>query len=388
MAFIEEQAESDTNRLLLDAARYPEIDIPFVVDQILSRKKIREKLPSWYANKALVFPTSLAAEQCSSERTALYKQRLIRPGEHVCDLTGGLGVDTFAFSRKARQVTYIERFERYADTARTNFQTLGSANITVMQGDGTELVSSLVGIDTFYLDPARRGEGNKRVFALSDCEPDLTLLLPRLFERAPRVIVKISPMADIDHTLTLLPDTTEVHVVAVRNECKELLFVMERSMKRKEVPIVCAHLKSGNDEDCFVFTTSEERTIVPVYAQKPENYLYEPNASLLKAGAFKLLTERYPVRKIQVNSHLYTSNRLILDFPGRIFCVEAVLPFSSSLAKRIAKEIPQANITVRNFPLSAEALRIKTRIKDGGNTYLFATTLSDGERVLIQTKKG
>lgn len=385
--FIEDHALADTNRLLLDAAHYPGMDMPFIVEQIVSRRKIKDKLPSWYANKALLFPSSLSVEQCSSELTAGYKMSLIRSDEHVCDLTGGLGVDAYAFSQKANRVTYVERLEHYADVAKINFSTLGAKNIRVIHGDGMKVSDDLKDVDTFYIDPARRGVGDRRVFALSDCEPDLTVMLPHLLNLASRVIAKISPMADINHTLALLPETTEVHVLSVRNECKELLFVIERGKKEKTIPIICANLIPEKETVGFVFTMQEEQTALPVYSSNLGSYLFEPNASLLKAGAFKVLANRYPVRKLQVNSHLYTSDILIDDFPGRKFLVDVVYSFSSSLIKRIAKELPQANITVRHFPLSAEQLRLKTKIKDGGDIYLFATTLCNGERVLIKTRK-
>lgn len=388
IAFIEEHSQTDTSRLLLNASRYPEIDIPFVVEQITARRQIKDKLPVWYTNKALVFPSKIAAEQCSSEQTARYKQQLVKEDDHVCDLTGGLGIDSYYYALKARKVTYIERFESYAEAACSNYEALHADNITVLNGNGEELSKEIKDVDVFYLDPARRGDGNKRVFALSDCEPDLTALYPALLERAPKVIAKISPMADIMHTLALLPGTTEVHVVSVRNECKELLFVIERG-KEEPVPvhIVCVNFPANGELEEFTFSPEEERSTVSVFAQTVGKYLYEPNASLLKAGAFKVITTNYPVKKLHINSHLYTSDTLVPNFPGRTFNVEETFPFTSALCKRIVKNIPQANITVRNFPLTVEILRGKTKIKDGGETYLFATTLANGNKVLIKTGK-
>lgn len=388
IAFIEMHSQDDPTRLLLNASRYPEVNIPFVVEQITARRQIREKLPAWYANKALVFPSKLAAEQCSSEQTACYKQALVDADDHVCDLTGGLGIDSYFFSQKARKVTYIERFADYAEAARLNYGVLGVNNITVVNGYGEDCLDQVGKVDVFYLDPARRGEGNKRVFALSDCEPDLIRLYPRLLDLAPKVIAKISPMADIMHTWGLLPETAEVHVVSVRNECKELLFILKRGCaKDKPVQIVCVNLHANGKSDRFVFSPEEERTMAPVLSDVVGSYLYEPNASLLKAGAFKVLTTAYPVKKLHVNSHLYTSDSRVENFPGRIFEVEEVLPFSSALCKKIAKDLPQANITVRNFPLTVDALRKKTRIRDGGSVYLFATTTADNKQVLLKTHK-
>ncbi len=388
IAFIEEHSEADTSRLLLNAARYPGIDIPFVVEQITARKQIKDKLPGWYANKRLVFPSKIAAEQCSSEQTALYKQSLIKETDQLCDLTGGLGIDSYYFSLKAKTVTYIERFAHYAETARLNYESLGVKNITVLNGDGAELSKEIKPVDVFYLDPARRGDGNKRVFALSDCEPDLTALYPALLESAPKIIAKISPMADIAQTLTLLPETTEVHVVSVRNECKELLFIIERE-KEEPLPvhIICVNFPVNGEPERFSFSPEEERNTLPVFAETIGKYLYEPNASLLKAGAFKVITAKYPVKKLHINSHLYTSDVLVADFPGRFFQVEEVMPFSSALCKKIAKNIPQANITVRNFPLTVDALRKKTKIKEGGDVYLLATTLTDESKVVVKTNK-
>lgn len=387
IAFIEEHERTDTARLLLDASRYPEIDIPFVVEQLIVRRQIKDKLPVWYANKALVFPSKIAAEQCSSELTACYKQQLIHENDHVCDLTGGLGVDSYYYSLKARKVTYIERFERYAEAARENYRTLGAGNITVLNGNGEQLANGIDDADVFYLDPARRGEGNKRVFALSDCEPNLTTLSPVLLRKTPKVIAKISPMADIRHTLNLLPETTEVHVVSVRNECKELLFVMEGGKTEQPVQVVCVNFLSDGGMERFVFSPGEEQNAAPQFAGSVGKYLYEPNASLLKAGAFKVATTRFPVSKLHTNSHLYTSDILAEGFPGRVFLVDEVMPFSSALCKKLAKEQLCANITVRNFPLTVDALREKTKIRDGGTVYLFASTLSDGTKVLIRTGK-
>jgi len=385
--FIQTHRQADPMRLLLEASRYPDIDVPFAVEQITARRQIRDKLPSWFENTNLIFPSKISAEQCSSEQTAFYKQRLIEPNIHLCDLTGGLGIDCYFFSRKAGKVTYIERFSAYCEAARHNFSVLSASNIEVVEGDGTEIAPSYRDVDVFYLDPARRGGGNKRVFALSDCEPDLVALLPFLLEHAPKVIAKISPMADISLLSELLPEITEIHVLSVRNECKELLLVIERGAKEENPVIICVNYITEGEEEIFTFTPEQECNTMPVYADKVKAYLYEPNSSLLKAGAFKVLTAAFPVNKLHKNSHLYTTDILLPDFPGRSFEVEEVLPFSSGLCRQIAKAIPQANITVRNFPLTVDALRKKTRIKEGGDVYLFATTLTTEERVLIKCRK-
>ncbi|MDR1938118.1 MAG: SAM-dependent methyltransferase [Tannerellaceae bacterium] len=385
--FINEHAGDDLNRLLLSASRYPGIDVPFAVEQIACRRQVREKLPSWYADGELLFPAAIAAEQCSSEQTGAYKQRLVDASAHVCDLTGGLGIDSFFFSRKVRQVTYIERSGKYCDAARRNFARLGAVTIDVREGDAAALLPGLpASIDVFYIDPSRRDGGGKRVFALRECEPDLPALLPSLLLRAPKVIAKLSPMADLRQTLSLLPGTTEVHVISVRNDCKELLFVIEREVVAVSPFIHCIHFTTDGKEESFSFGLQEEKETRLAYADGVQTYLYEPNASILKAGAFKCIT-RLGVSKLHTNSHLYTSCDLLPNFPGRRFAVENVLPFGSKLCKTLHKSVPQANITTRNFPLTAEELRRRTKIADGGEVYLFATTLCDDTKVVVTGRK-
>jgi hypothetical protein len=386
-AFTKEHAEDDLNTLLLSASRYPEIDVPFAVGQIGCRRRIRDKLPSWYANDALIFPSTLAAEQCSSEQTAVYKQRLIGADTHLCDLSGGLGVDSFFFSRKARRVTYIERIGTYCEAARHNFALLGAGNIDVWEGEATSLLRDLpASVDAFYIDPDRRGKDGKRLFALQDCDPDLTELLPALLQRAPKVIAKLSPMADLSHTLSLLPGTSSVHVLSVKNDCKELLFVIEREASPVSPPIHCIHFTGEREEEAFSFSLQEEKDAPLLCAGSPQSWLYEPNASILKAGGFKSIT-RLHVSKLHVNSHLYTSDHWLGGFPGRRFAVREVLPFSSKLCRNLRKSIPRAHISVRNFPLSAAALRARMQIAEGGEIYLFATILQKGEKVLIMCTK-
>lgn len=259
--FIKEHAADDLARLLLSAAKYPGMDIPFLVDQIAARRQIREKLPSWYENERLAFPSKIAAEQCSSEQTAAYKQELVGEDWTVCDLTGGLGIDSYFLSRKAKHLTYIERFPAYCEAAEYNFSVLGAGNITVVNGDITQFVEALPVVDAFYIDPARRGESNKRVFALQDCEPDLPGLLPELLKRSSRVIAKLSPMADIQMTLELLPGTTSVHVLSVKNECKELLFVTERGAEGRQPRRSGASISGRTG--CNLFFLQWRRSVMP-----------------------------------------------------------------------------------------------------------------------------
>jgi hypothetical protein len=385
--FIKEHADDDLAQLLLSANRYPEIDVPFAVEQIRARRSIREKLPSWYANPTLLFPSKMAVEQCSSEQTAHYKQRLLHDEKSLCDLTGGLGVDTYFFARSVEQVTYIERSKACFDIAMYNFSQMQQHNIEGYNDDAENILKKMPPVDIIYIDPARRDNTNHRFFALSDCEPDLLKIMPLLLAKTPKVIAKLSPMLDIQHTINLLPMTREIHVVSVKNECKELLFICQRDLENREPEIHCINLTVENAEQSFCFTLSSEHADTCSISNSVQSYLYEPNASILKAGGYKQIAIQTGVEKLHKNSHLYTSDKPFPSFPGRIFQVQEVYPFSGKLCKQIHKMIPQANIATRNFPLQANELRQRTRIADGGDCYLFATTLANDKKVIIQCKK-
>lgn len=383
--FIREHLTDNTDKLLLNASRYPGIDVPYAVSQILARRQIKDKLPSWYANEELIYPSRLSTEQCSSEITASYKQQLIA-GDCLCDLTGGLGIDSYYFAQKARKVIYIERFPEYCAAANSNFHTLGINNVKILNADARELLNTL-NADTFYIDPARRADGNKRIFALADCEPDVIQLKPILLGRAQRLIVKISPMADIDETLRLLPETIEVHILSVKNECKELLFVLENHLKTPPITIHAVNYETHRNCQEFLFTPVEEKTAELHIATSVREYLYEPNAAVLKSGAFKLTALRFGMEKLHRHSHLYTSDDFCPDFPGRKFIVQDIFEFSGKLLKQLHKTIPQANITTRNFNLSVADIRKRSNIREGGDIYLLATTLSNNQQVLLCCRK-
>ena len=386
--FLRAHRSDDVARLSLQAHKYPDLNVRFLIEQIAARQIIEHKLPEWYANEEVFYPSRVSLEQCSSEVTARYKQALISEGDRLCDLTGGLGIDSYYFSKKAGEVIYVETVPAHFEMARQNFAALQCANVRTIHADCRDYLEQTdEQVDVFYIDPSRRNNIKGRVYALSDCEPNLVEMLPRLFERAPKVIAKLSPMLDISHTLQLLPHTTAIHVLSVRNECKELLFEIEREASEEEPNVYCINFTASGKEMRFAFRLSDERDAATVLAAQPENYLYEPNASILKAGAFKSVARHYGIEKLHPSSHLYTSEQLINDFAGRIFKVEEIIPFSSKQTKRLRESIPQANITVRNFPLSAEQLRARLKIKEGGTTYLFATTARDGEKLLIRAAK-
>lgn len=385
--FIHDHLQEDTDRLLLTASRYPGIDIPFAIRQILCRRQIREKLPSWFACEDLIYPSRLSAEQCSSEPTARYKQKLLK-GESFCDLTGGLGVDSHFFAQSAPHALYIERFPDYCEAARHNFAALGTPHIRVLQADVRTIIGELAA-DTFYVDPARRNPDNKRTFALADCEPDILQIKDHLLTASRRLIVKISPMADLEQTLRLLPETNEIHIVAVKNECKELLFVLEPEARQEEgeARIYAINLRPGLPPQEFSFQLREEKDSPLAPTGNIGGYLYEPHAALLKSGAFKLTAHRYGLQKLHRHSHLYTSSAYVAGFPGRSFAVDEVHEYAGKQLKQLGRQFAHANITARNFPQSVADIRKRTGIKEGGDIYFFATTLANEQKVLIRTHK-
>ncbi|MGL5015904.1 MAG: class I SAM-dependent methyltransferase [Bacteroidales bacterium] len=386
--FIEDHISEDPSRLILNAKRYPNIDVPFCVEQIIVRRQVKDKLPSWSKNPKMLFPSKLASEQCSSELAAKYKQRLVMAARSGCDLTGGLGIDSSFLAQGCEKFYYFERFPLYCQVAKHNFNELGLNQIEVIEGDSTKLFESLPQLDFIYVDPARRSDCNKRIFELTDCEPDVSALYYTLLNKAKRLIVKLSPMADINRVVEILPDTIEIHVVSVKNECKELLVVVEQRNGGEVIdpPIYCVNF-STNGEENFLFTRQEEKEAQNIYVTKPELYLYEPNVSLLKAGAFKTIVTRYRLKKLHKHSHLYTSDELIEGFPGRRFRIESTEFFSKKWLQGALKVSPQANIATRNFPMSVEELRKRSKISDGGELYLFATTMADDQKVIIYSRK-
>lgn len=402
-AFIREHADDDVLQLILDAPRYKDVDVRFAAEQIRARRQVKDKLPLWYADDSLIYPSSLALEQCSSEQTALYKQRLVDQEDRVCDLTGGLGVDAYFLSLKVRSLIYVERNTLYCEVAACNMEQLGARNVQILNDDAVVLLTknpdALSGVNVIYLDPARRGAGKKRVFALEDCEPDLTQLWPLLCGSRNKIIVKLSPMLDISRLLSQLSNIREIHVVSVRNDCKELLVVADafgmpgdplnpgRSGDGSDVRIHCVNFTTSGGEQSFRFLYGEEKAALAAFATEVGHYLYEPNGAILKAGAYKTVSSRYGLEKLHISSHLYTSDTYLPSFAGRIFEVNRVYKFENRLCRSLSMQIPRANIAVRNFPLSVDELRKRTGITDGGDVYLFASMLSGNKKVLIECRK-
>lgn len=384
--FAAEHRHDDVHRLLLQQSQHPDIDMAQAVTQIEGWRTAREKLPSWAANDAIIYPPRLAMEQCSSELTARYKASLVS-GTRMADLTGGFGVDCAFLSEHFEEVTYVERNAQIYPVSAANFVSLGLTHITPILGDGREVLPTLPQQDWIYLDPARRSAAGRKVAALSDCEPDVTALEEELLAHSRRVMVKCSPMLDISLACEQLHTVCEVHVVAVRGECKELLFILDKEtascLRMEDIPITCIDLPDGQP---FRFTRQEE-TDSPCSLGEVGRYLYEPGAALMKAGAFRLPTMRFGLKKLHPNTHLYTSDTLQADFPGRVFEVTECIGFSKQELRRLTDNLRQANLAVRNFPQSVDALRRKLRLADGGDDYLFATTTQNEAHWLIRCHK-
>ena len=385
LRFIEENACADVRSLALQAKKYPQVDMAMAVVQIAGRQIAEAKVPSWYRTEGLLYPKHLSMEQCSSEATAIYKAGLVE-GDTFADLTGGFGIDCSFLSRKFKQADYVERQSELCELAMHNFPLLG-LKIGVHNEDGVEYLKQMHPVDVLFLDPARRdGHGGKTV-AISDCEPDVSALEDLLVEKAKKVMVKLSPMLDLSLALKALKYVREVHIVSVNNECKELLLILEKSTDSLEIVIHCEQITSTGEHQHYAFTQEQERTSDCPLAAEVGAYLYEPNASILKAGAYRSLTQTYPVNKLHASSHLYTSPYYIEDFPGRRFQVKAVSGFGKKELKTLLQGLEKANLTIRNFPSSVADLRTRWKLKEGGECYLFATTLSDESKVIIKCRK-
>ena len=429
--FIRQHQDEDVRQLAFLGSKYPEVDMPFALDQIRGRKMARVKLPRWASLEGIIYPPHISMEQCSSESTALYKAELAArllglPASssgtemkaeneiEFVDLTGGFGVDfSYIAARLGVKSMYVERQAHLCEAAKENFGRLGLKNAIVKNGDGIEVLHSFhpkkkdavsaddslgitydqprsllktnLGLKIIFIDPARRDDAGNKVVSLKDCTPDVTVLQEEMLSKADYVIVKLSPMLDWHRAISELSHVREVHIISVNNECKELLLVLSARNMGENLRIYCI-----NDAQSFVCDESDMETspvkIAPSTLEEMQ-YLYEPNASLMKAGCFGVLSGRYDARMLSKNSHLFVSQAPIEAFPGRSFRIIAVSSFNKKELKRHLSGITKANIATRNFPLSVAELRKRLKLKDGGETYIFATTLSDESHVLMITEK-
>ena len=429
--FIRQHQDDDVRQLAFLGSKYPEVDMPFALDQIRGRKMARVKLPRWASLEGIIYPPHISMEQCSSESTALYKAELAArllglPASssgtemkaeneiEFVDLTGGFGVDfSYIAARLGVKSMYVERQVHLCEAAKENFGRLGLKNAIVKNGDGIEVLHSFhpkkkdavsaddslgitydqprsllktnLGLKLIFIDPARRDDAGNKVVSLKDCTPDVTVLQEEMLSKADYVIIKLSPMLDWHRAISELSHVREVHIISVNNECKELLLVLSVRNMGENLCIYCI-----NDAQSFVCDEldmeASQVKIAPSTLEEMQ-YLYEPNASLMKAGCFGVLSGRYDARMLSKNSHLFVSQAPIEAFPGRSFRIIAVSSFNKKELKRHLSGITKANIATRNFPLSVAELRKRLKLKDGGETYIFATTLSDESHVLMITEK-
>ena len=382
--FILEHQKDDVRSLALQASKYPQVDMPTAITQISGRQIAAEKIPSWKELDTIWYPRHLSMEQCSSELTARYKASLIQGGS-LTDLTGGFGIDCAFLAAGFRTATYVERQDDLCEIAAHNFPVLGLSHIHVKNEDGVNYLREMEPVDCIFIDPARRNENGGKIVAIKDCEPDVVELEELLLKKADRVMIKLSPMLDLSQALKELAHTQEVHIISVNNECKELLIVLGKEVIDK-VFIHCVNLTSSGAQH-FTFTREQERDCECIYAEQIGKYLFEPNASLLKAGAFRILTSSFPIYKLHPNSHLYTSNEPVESFPGRVFRITGQYSLNKKEIKELLADVKKANIAIRNFPSTVDELRKRLKLKDGGSVYLFATTLFNGEKVLVRGEK-
>ena len=377
--FIRQHAADDVRKLALQGTKDADIDLPMALQQIAGQQTASKKLPSWAAVDGIIYPPHLNMEQCSSEQTARYKAQLAGSGDTYVDLTGGFGVDFYWMSQAFKHRIYVEQNKQLCTISTENFRTLDLA-CSIYCCDTTAFITDMPHADVIYLDPARRDEKGRRTYSIEDCTPNVLELLPLLMEKANKVILKLSPMLDWRKAVDDLQHVTEVHIVSVDNECKELLLVLEAA--KVPLRLVCV-----NNDQRFEIMEEHSAVTIPHPPLTTPQYLYEPNASIMKAGCFTALVQHYPIRQISANSHLFLSSVEIDDFPGRRFQIFAISSTSKQSLKETLAGIDRANITARNFPMSVEQLRKKLHLKDGGDTYIFATTEADGTHSLYICRK-
>lgn len=382
--FIAQHRTEDVRKLALK--KVPEgVDVAFCLQQIEGWQLARKKIPEWAATDGLLFPPRLSMEQCSSQQTALYKRRVVErllDGQYdsMMDLTGGFGIDFSYMAPLFRKAIYVEQQEHLCQIARHNFGLLRLQQAEVRNAQSQDVLTATDHTSLIYADPARRDGAGRKVVLLQDCQPNVVTLQDELMAHAVVVMLKLSPMLDIQQALRQLHQVREVHVVSVDGECKELLLVMYQ--QKAPLRYYCVNITDHVQE-----TVVEETAAWPVICKQEGSYLYEPNASILKAGVQDALCSIYKVEKLHAFSHLFTSDQLIEDFPGRSFRIMGRSDFSKQGLRDLLAGVKQANLTVRNFPATVQELRKKLKLADGGSVYLFATTMSDDTHALLRCEK-
>ena len=403
-AFVREHRDDDVRQLALRGTKDPEVDLGFALQQIDGRRRAQEKLPSWAAVEGIVWPPHLSMEQCSSEQTARYKAEVAGCGGVLVDLTAGFGVDAAFIAQGFQKAVAVELQAELCAISSENFRLLGLHQIEVVNGNGVEYLHTMAPADMVFIDPARRDEHGGRTYGIADCTPNVLDFIDELLEKAQRVMIKLSPMLDWRKAVEDIGRqyVSAVHIVSVANECKELILKVKgwkgwkgekvkniKGEKAIETKVVCVNLLSDGSRECFEFDAyapSPTKSFHP-FTFSPFHFLYSPNASIMKAGCFEEIVARFPVTQLDNNSHLFVSDKEVPDFPGRGFVIERITSMNKREQKESLAGITQANIAVRNFPMSADELRRRLKLRDGGDIYIFATTVeNEGHRLLICRK--
>lgn len=379
--FINNSLEANFAKIALTKNPFPELAWTDILTQIGSKKKAKEKLPHWFANKNIIYPSKLSIEQTSSETTAQYKSEIIN-GTTLIDLTGGFGIDDFYFAKKVNRVIHCEYKSDLSEIVAHNYEVLGCKNIECIAGDSSEILQKLnQKFDWIYIDPSRRNDAKGKVFMLRDCLPNVPDNLSNYFNYTDNILIKTAPILDISAGLNELNSVTEIHIVAVQNEVKELLWILQKGAQKA---ILIKTINFGISEtQSFDFELNIEKKGIEIGF--PEKYLYEPNSAIMKSGGFDSLSEKYPIKKLHTHSHLFTSNDLI-TFPGRVFEIQSVLDYTKPNMKRYCTNT-KMNVSTRNFPESVEEIRKKWKIKDGGDVYSFFTTNRDNHKIMLLCAK-
>ena len=388
LEFIRIHADEDVRQLAFLGKKNPEVDMAYALDQIAGRQKARVKIPSWASIDGIVYPPHISMEQCSSEQTARYKARIAGNGEKIVDLTAGFGVDMAFMSAGFKQAVHVEMQPQLCAISSENYKHLGLNHVQVVCNDGVGYLHQMEHADLIFIDPARRDQHGARTYGIADCTPNVLEIIDEMLQKADRVMIKLSPMLDWQKTVADVGNVSQVHIVSVGNECKELLLEVKKG-KDEKVKVFCV-----NDDQVFSYEIGETHPFTPSplhpFTLSPLHsftFLYEPNASVMKAGCFNLISHRFGITQPDANSHLFLSDKLVEGFPGRGFVIERVSTMNKRELNEALAGIDKANVAVRNFPLSVADLRKRLKLKDGGDVYIFATTdAKKGHLVMVCRK--
>ena len=379
--FINSNLDADVAKLALQKNKFPNTDWTSILNQIAAKQKAKNKLPTWFTTSNIIYPSKISVEQTSSEKTAEYKSQLVS-GIALIDLTGGFGVDDYYFAKKVNQVTHCEINDELSKIVAHNLKQMNVDNIQCIAGDSSEVLKNInQKFDWIYIDPSRRNDAKGKVFMLKDCLPNVPELLDFYFEHSTKIMIKTAPLLDISAGLSELKNVVSIHVLAVENEVKELLWILEKNYNQS-IKINTVNLLKNNTEIFSFIINSDSNSIS---YSLPKKYLYEPNSAIMKSGGFDEITEYFQVEKLHQHSHLYTSENAI-DFPGRIFEIQECFEFNKQNLKSFL-ENKKANITTRNFPETVENIRKKWKINDGGNVYCFFTTDANNNKIVLLCSK-